>query len=135
MNPLIPWIWACGAMQILDAAANLVVPRKIQSRENLGRVTPIFRQVFLVHWFYVVVVLVIFGVACLLFAPELAGGGPLGRFLSSALAVFWLSRVLIQRFYFDSGFKQRNRLADVAFTLGGLFMGAVFTLAALGRVR
>jgi hypothetical protein len=51
MHHLVPLIWIAGAIQLLDAVANLAVPRKIHSRENLIRVSPIVRQVFWSHWF------------------------------------------------------------------------------------
>jgi len=135
MNLLVPALWAAGAIQLLDVAANFVLPRRIHCRENLARVSPVMRQVFLVHWLYLVLVLAIFGVVCLRFAPELAGGSALGRFLSGALALFWLLRAAIQVFYFDPEFRRRNRLGDLAFAVSSLFMGVVFTLAALGPHR
>ncbi len=135
MNLLVPALWIAGGIQLLDIAANLALPRKIQARENLARVSPIVRQIFLVHWLYILLVLVIFGVACLCFAPELAGGSALGRFLSGALAVFWLSRAGIQVFYFDAEFRRQNRLGALAFAVSAVFMGVVFAIAALGWHR
>src|SRR5713226_6813168 len=70
---LVAAIRIAGLIQLADVSANLVLPKKIQCRENLARVSPIMRQVFLVHWLYILLTLVIFGLACLLFAPELAG--------------------------------------------------------------
>ncbi len=52
MRILVRLIWIAGGIQLLEALANLAVPRTIQSRENLARVSPIVRQVFTSHWFY-----------------------------------------------------------------------------------
>ena len=77
MGSIVFFLWMAGAIQLLDVVVNLALPRTIQCRENLARVSPLVRQVFIVHWFYILLVLVIFGAACLLFAPDLAGGSPL----------------------------------------------------------
>jgi hypothetical protein len=135
MHLLIRLIWLAGAVQLLDAIANLALPRKIRSRENLARVAPIVRQVFTSHWLYIMLVLVIFSLLCFFFAPDLAGGSPLGRFLSGVLAVFWLLRVPFHLFFFDAEFRQQNRAGDIAFLVVSIFLGVVFSVAGLGVVR
>jgi hypothetical protein len=57
MRHLIPWLWAAGAVQLVIIAANFVVPKKLSCRENLARVSPMIRTVFVVHWVYIVLVL------------------------------------------------------------------------------
>jgi hypothetical protein len=135
VNLLVAAIRVAGAIQVLDIAANLALPRRIRCRENLARVSPLVRQIFLVHWLYILLVLAIFGVACLRFGPELAGGSGLGRFLSGVLAIFWLLRAGIQVFYFDADFRKQNRLGDLTFALSALYMGVVFAIAALRPLR
>jgi hypothetical protein len=135
MRPLIPWLWAAGAMQLAIMAANFALPQKLRCRENLANVSPMIRAVFVVHWLYIVLVLGIFTTLCFWFAPELAGGSRLGRFLSLAMAIFWLLRVPIQLFFYDPGIRRQNRLADVAFLLTFSYLGIVFGAAALGAFR
>ena len=78
-----------------------MLPRKLRYAENLRRVEPIIRQVFIVHSVYIVYVLVAFAVICFAFAPELAGATRLGRFLSAWLALFWAPRLIVQWTYYD----------------------------------
>ena len=78
MTDLVPYLWGAGGIQLAIAAANLVLPRKLRYAENLRRVEPIIRQVFIVHSVYIVYVLVAFAVICFAFAPELAGATRLG---------------------------------------------------------
>jgi hypothetical protein len=132
MHYLILLIWIGGAIQLLDALANLAVPQRIRSRENLKRISPIVRQVFWSHWFYIMFVLVIFSMMCFLFAADLAGGSSIGRFLSGALAVFWVLRVPIQLYWFDEGFRRQNRAADVCFVGSSMYLAVVFVLACMG---
>jgi hypothetical protein len=131
-NHLIPLLWLAGIVQLSELVANLAVPAKIGSRENLARVSPIIRQVFWSHWFFIGFVLLLFSILCIFFAPLLAGGAPAGRFLSGALALFWLLRAVIQLFWFDGEFRRRNRVADVAFIVSSALLAAIFAVASLG---
>ena len=135
MRPLIPWLWVAGVMQSVILAGNFALPKKLRCRENLARVSPIIREVFMVHWFYIALVIGIFSSLCFWFAPELAGASELGRFLSAVMAGFWLLRVPIQLFLYDSGLRRQNRLADVAFLLAFSYLGVVFSAAALGAFQ
>ena len=136
MNPtLIPYIRAAGAIHLLITSVNFFLPRRLRYADNLGRVDPIIRQIFVIHSVYIVLVLLGLAAACLFFAPDLAGGSRLGLALSGFLALFWGLRVLIQRFYYDKDLKRQNRLVDVLFTLAFAYLAVVFTLAVLGVGR
>jgi hypothetical protein len=128
---LIPWIWIAGGLQLGIAAVNIALPKKLAYRENLARLSPIVRQIFIVHSAYIVLMLVAFALLCFLFAPELAGATMLGRFLSGLLAVFWLARAVIQVFYYDPKVKAQNPAAHVGFAVAVTFLGALFTIVAL----
>jgi hypothetical protein len=125
-------VWIAGIVQLSDVFANVAVPAKIGSHENLARVSPIVRQVFWSHWFFIGFVLVFFSALCLWFAPFLTGGTPAGRFVSGALSMFWLSRTLAQLFWFDREFRRRHRGADVAFVISSALLAGIFALAAVG---
>ena len=135
MRHLIPWLWAAGAVQLLILGANFVLPKKLSCRENLARVSPMIREVFIVHWVYIVLVLGIFTSLSFWFAPELAGASRLGRYLSAVIAVFWLLRVPIQLFFYDSELRRLNRFGDVVFLIAFSYVGVVFSVAALGVIR
>jgi len=135
MRLLVPWLWAAGALQLVIIAANFVLPKKLQCRENLARVSPMIRAVFVVHWVYIVLVLGIFTSLSFWFAPELAGASRLGRYLSAVIAVFWLLRVPIQLFFYDSQIRKQNRFGDAIFLLAFSYLGVVFSIAALGVMR
>ena len=96
MQTMIFLIRAAGAVQLAILAANFVLPGKLQCRENLARVSKMIRDVFVVHWVYIGLILSLFSALCFWFAPELAGASRLGHFLSAAMALFWLPRIPIQ---------------------------------------
>ncbi len=133
MNPLIPWIWAAGVVQLVIAAANIFIPKKLSYGDNLIKVSPIFKQVFIIHAVYIVWVLLAFAAMCFLYPQELISGHGLGRFMSGWMALFWGIRVFIQRFYYDDAAKKLNRPADIGFTLAFAYLGVVFAIAAIQK--
>src|SRR5208282_843589 len=134
MQRLVILILVAGAVQLAMLAANFVMPGKLRCRENLSRVSPMIRTVFIVHWIYILLMLAIFSAICFRFAPELAGASRLGHFLSAAIALFWLPRIPIQLFVYDRELRRQHRAADVAMLLALTFVVLVFGAAAL-RVR
>ncbi len=122
---------AAGLVQLAIASANLVLPGRLRYREELGRVSPLIRQIFVVHSIYIVGVVVLFAGLCLSCAADLAGGSPLGRYLRLALAAFWLPRPFIQLFYYDSRVRRENRVLDVAFLAALFYLAGAFTYAAV----
>jgi hypothetical protein len=132
---MIAWLWAAGVVQVALIAGNCLLPAKIRCRENLKRVSPIIAQVFMVHWAYIVLILAAFASLCFWFPQELAGPDRLGRFLAAFMAVFWLLRVPLQLFFYDSKQRREHRLADVSFLASASYLGLIFAYAALGRLQ
>lgn len=130
MLPLSAWIQVAGAVQLAIGLANLPLASRLQYRKNLAGASAMVREVFYVHAAYIVLVVLGFAGLSLLFPTDLAGGQPLGRFLSGFLAIFWLLRVPIQLFYYPAEIRRQNRLADVIFTVAFAFLAVVFGIAA-----
>ena len=130
MLSLSAWIQVAGAVQLAIGLANLPLAIRLQYRRNLAGASEIVRQVFYVHAAYIVLVVFGFAALSLLFPTDLASGRPLGRFLSTFLAIFWLLRVPIQLFYYPTEIRRQNRLADVIFTVAFASLAVVFGLAA-----
>jgi hypothetical protein len=131
MRVLFLSLWLAGFVQVAMAFANLFIPRKLNYRENLSRVAPIIRQIFVVHSVYIVGVVLLFAVLTFGFATELASGRGLGRFLAASMAIFWLFRTPVQLLYYDASLRQTNRLGDAAFTSAALFLTITYGAAAL----
>ena len=90
MLSLSAWIQVAGAVQLAIGLANLPLAIRLQYRRNLAGASEIVRQVFYVHAAYIVLVVLGFAALSLLFPTDLASGQPLGWFLSTFLAIFWL---------------------------------------------
>ncbi|HEY3899277.1 MAG TPA: hypothetical protein VGM54_11720 [Chthoniobacter sp.] len=124
-------IQLAGSLHLLVAAANFVLPGMLEYRKNLARVTPIIREIFLVHAAYIVLVLVGFGAICLCFPDDLCGGSRLGRFLCEFLAVFWFLRIVIQFAFYDRATKKEHPFGNFIFSAIFLYFAAIFGATAL----
>lgn len=131
MDAMTVALWTAGAVEVAIALANFVIARKLKYRENLARVAPMIRQIFVVHSGYIVGIVLLFAAITFQFAGELASGHGLGRFLAVAMAVFWLCRVPLQLFYYDPAVRRENRAGDAAMTLALLFLAGTYAAAAL----
>jgi transposase len=131
MHTLMVALWIAGAIQLAIALANFVLPKILNYEENLARVAPIIRQIFLVHSAYIVGIVLLFAAITFGFAADLASGHGLGRFLAAAIAVFWFCRVPLQIFYYDPALRRANRAGDAAMTLALLFLAVTYAAAAL----
>jgi hypothetical protein len=107
-------------------AANLPLPGRLRVREHLAGVPEFVRQIFYVHWVYIVIVLGMFAALCFRFARELAGATAMGRFLSGFMAAFWLLRIGLQIFYYDHEIRRENRVLDALYLVALFVLVAVF---------
>ena len=130
MNRLVEAIRVAGAIQLLIIAVNLPLPGKLHVREQLRTAPRFIRQIFYVHWAYIVLVLGLFSALCLGFPAELAGASGLGRFLSAFLATFWSSRLAVQWMYYDRDMRRANRTLDSLYLAALVILSIVFALAA-----
>ena len=124
-------IWIAGGAQLVIAAANLEVARKLDYRANLARLTPMVGQIFVVHAVYIVLVILWFSALCLVFAARLASGDPLARFLTGGLAAFWGLRAVIQLSLYDKQVRKDHRPQDVAFLAACALLTGIFLAVAL----
>ena len=133
MPGLLQLLWIAGFVQLAIAVANLFLPAKLKYRENLSCVSPIIRQIFVVHSIYIVGVVLLFAALTFGFTGELASGRGLGRFLAAAIALFWFMRAPVQLLYYDATLRRENRWGDVALTVGALFLAATYGAASFAQ--
>jgi cyanate permease len=122
-------IWGAGVVQVGIVLANIFLPGRLRVRERLAGVPRFVRQIFYVHWIYIVIVVGMFAALCFGFAPELAGESRLGRFLSGFMCGFWLLRILLQVFYYDRELRRENRGLDALYVGSLILLVGVFGMA------
>jgi hypothetical protein len=127
-------IWSAGAVHVGIMLANIPLPGRLRVHERLSGVPRFVRQIFYVHWVYIVMVMGMFAALCFGFAPELAGASALGRFLSGFMAAFWLLRVGLQVFYYDGEIRRENRLLDSMYLVALVVLVVVFGVAVVRPV-
>ena len=124
-------IWIAGGIHTAIVVTNFFLPHKLQVQRNLGDAPRFLKQIFYVHWFYIVVIVALFAVLCFRFAPELAGGSQLGRFLSAFIAGFWFCRALLQWFYYDPQLLRESAWLRVAYSVALIALTSIFGVAAI----
>jgi len=124
-------IWLAGAIHAGIVVANFPLFWRLEIRENVKSRPRFERQIFLVHWLYLVLVVGMFSTACLLFARDLAGASALGRFLSAFMAGFWLLRMFLQILYYDRELRRANRALDGLYVVSLCTLVAIFGVVAL----
>ena len=122
-------------MHVGIIAANIPLPGRLRVRERLAGVPRFVRQIFYVHWVYIVIVLGLFAALCFGFAPDLAGASGMGRFLSGFMAGFWLLRIVLQIFYYDGEVRRENQALDRLYVGALIVLVVIFGMAALRPVR
>jgi hypothetical protein len=127
-------IWGAGVVHVGIIAANIPLPGRLRVREHLAGVPRFVRQIFYVHWVYIVIVLGLFAGLCFGFAPELAGANGMGRFLSGFMAGFWLLRIGLQIFYYDREVRRENRGLDLLYLGSLVVLVVIFGVAAIRPV-
>jgi len=115
-------VYLAGLAQIALALGSLVVPGALKWRAELMKVQPMIKQLFWVYASYIFVVNNCFGLISFFAPADLTNGTTLATALTGFIAAYWISRVLIQFFYFDrTNFPQGTRYRIGEFILVTLF--------------
>lgn len=133
MTTIATLIRFAGLGQFALIPVNFVAARKLRYAANLSGASPVVRDIFYVHAFYILFVLAGLGALSLGATEFLAGGTPLARSTCGYIAAFWGLRVGIQLFYYDKEERRRHRVLDVGFLGLFAFLASVFAVAAAGE--
>jgi hypothetical protein len=121
-----------GALLLLLAFAHLFFPKRFGWKEDLAKLSLLNRQVFLVHAFFITLVLVLFGLLSLIYTDTILEPGPLARIVLVGLVIFWAARLFIQFFVYDARLWRGNRFnttMHVLFSLMWTYYVAVYAIA------
>ncbi len=123
--------WVAGCIHLGIVLANVPLPGMLRVRENLTEVPRFIRQVFYVHWFYIVLIVGFFAALCFGFSHDLMGASTLGRFLSAFMAGFWLLRIALQWLYYDYSLLRRHRVLYLTYTVALVVLVAILGTVAI----
>ncbi len=91
-----------GILHFSILAASVQIPRVLNWEKELAKLHPFLRQLFWVYGVFVVLTIIGFGTISLLCKQELLSGTLLGRSFCGFVATFWIARLVVQFFVFDS---------------------------------
>jgi hypothetical protein len=91
-----------GCLHFALLLASFSTPRVLGWESELKKVSPLTRQLVLVHGAFIVLTIVSFGATTLVAGRELLCGSVLALAVTTFIGVFWSCRLLIQLFYFDA---------------------------------
>ena len=121
-----------GIAQVLLALMSLLIPKILNWHAELARVRPLIKQMFWTYAGYILVINLCFGLLSFSAANDLVNGSKLALCVSGFITVYWVSRVLIQFFYFDrAGFPTGNwyKLGEALLVLLFVFLSGVYSYA------
>lgn len=94
-------VYVAGLSQVALALGSLAIPGILKWRAELAKVQHLIKQMFWVYAAYIFVINVCFGLISIFAADDLTNGSNLAVAITGFIALYWVSRVLIQFFYFD----------------------------------
>lgn len=101
---------AVGVLLILLGLAHGAFGSRLNWKTELERLSPVNRQIFLVHCFYIALFLVMLGSLSLFLTPHLLEPSPLSRCILGGGCVVWSLRLYIQWFVFDRSLWRDSRV-------------------------
>jgi len=125
-------IFIAGLAQIILVIGSLAIPKVLNWRPELAKVQPLIKQMFWTYAAYILVINLCFGLLSVFDFTELINGSELATLITGFIAVYWLSRVLIQFFYFDrANFPagKWNKVAEVLLVSLFVFLSVVYSRA------
>jgi len=90
-----------GVILLLLAVAHVPIATRLEWRADAQRLSPVNRQVMLVHAFFVALMVGLMGVLTLGWAEALVMPSALGKPVAAGLTLFWAARLYFQWFVYD----------------------------------
>ena len=118
-----------GVILLVLAVAHVPIANRLEWRTDAQRLSPVNRQVMLVHAFFVALTVGLMGVLTLGWAATLATPSPLGAPLAAGLTIFWAVRLWFQWFVYDHAlWRQRpfETRVHVLFTILWTYLTVVY---------
>lgn len=132
---MIEWhIRFVGALMLGIVFIHVFFPRWFRWGEELPRLGPLNRQIFVVHTIFVVLLLVLLGLLLLVHSSSLLAAGGLGRAIFHGMAVFWGVRLLVQLWFYDRSLWRGHSgktMIHIGVTMLCIYFTAVFVWAGL----
>jgi alginate O-acetyltransferase complex protein AlgI len=94
-------IFTAGLGHFLVLGASLQGPGRLGWREDLAKLKPFNTKIMWNYGFFILVLIVAFGVETLCFRDDMVSGVPSALGMAGLICGFWLLRILVDVFYFS----------------------------------
>ena len=121
-----------GGALIVLALAHPLFGRHCDWKNDAAKLSPLNRQIFHVHMFFICLVLVMMGVLSAFYPHALLPPTSLGKLVLMGLTIFWATRLIFQWFVYDWALWKGHRLnttVHIVFTLLWTYFTVVFAVA------
>lgn len=122
-----------GLAQIVLALSTLFVPKVLKWHTELAKVQPLIKHMFWTYAGYIFVINLSFGALSLFAYRDILSSSNLALIVTAFIAAYWISRLLIQFFYFDrSNFPTGtwHKLAEAFLVILFICLSIVYSWAA-----
>jgi hypothetical protein len=123
-----------GILQIALSMGSLAIPKLLNWKGELSKVSTIIAQMFWTYAGYILVINFSFGLVSFFGAGELLGKTFLSKSICAFIFLYWLARVVIQFFYFDTKSAPQGKIykaGEIALVLLFVFFTIVYGWASL----
>lgn len=90
-----------GALLLALGLAHIYFVRFFGWKEEIAGLSLFTRQVFIVHCFFIALLLVLLGMLSWFYADALLQPGPLSRAVLEGMLAFWICRLIVQFFVYQ----------------------------------
>ncbi len=110
-----------GALLLALGLAHSMFGRYFNWQRELAQLSLLTRQIFLVHCFFIALLVVMIGACSLFYTNALLASGALSRVVLTGFVVFWLSRLGFQFFVYDTAIWRGRRFYTVMHVVFSIF--------------
>ena len=121
-------LWALGALQLCVLLASFQVPKRLNWREELPRLSPFNQKLMWTYGLFIVATIVAFGILTLVLHDSLLRGERAAVGLAVFMSIFWTLRLVTDAFYFKSEDWPKGEDLEA----GHALLNALFVFLALG---
>ncbi len=110
-----------GALLITLGVAHSTFGRYFKWKHELAQLSLLTRQMFVVHTFFIALLVIMIGVCSVFFTDALVAHGTLSRVVLSGFVIFWLSRLVCQFLVYDPAIWRGRRFYTVMHVVFSIF--------------
>ena len=125
---IVPILKFAGLLQIALCIGSLIIPKLLNWKGELAKVSLLIRQIFWTYAGYILMFNLSFGLLSFFGAEELLEKSFLAKSVSVFIFIYWLARVIIQFFFFTSSAPKGSiyKLGEIALVSLFIFLTFIY---------